>query len=270
MRVSLAARRSADFETGLGAAGLLRPRALLDQRQRDVGVRVFLVGADELPQIDFVGDGDLRLGAALLGRLLGLLLVVLLALVRAALDGRRRRDARAWRAARAGPSGRRGAGVPGPPAADRAGTRAAGRGAVDATGRAAGPTNPVARAAGARARGGRPPAGPAEPVAAGSRRRGAGRDAAGSTGRGGRMILRGSGLGASGSGSEATTAVRAGSAGLGALTPRPAWPARRERAPASRPAWLPRPRPGRRGRGSRLGFVLRRAASSERAACRRS
>src|SRR5207253_1913212 len=39
-------------------------RGLFDQGQGDVGVGVFLVGADELPQVDLVGDGDLRAGAA--------------------------------------------------------------------------------------------------------------------------------------------------------------------------------------------------------------
>jgi hypothetical protein len=72
---------------GLGSRRLIGLRGLLDERQRDVGVRVLFVGPDELAQIDLVGDRDLRLGSALLGGLLGLFRV-LLALGESAARGR--------------------------------------------------------------------------------------------------------------------------------------------------------------------------------------
>src|SRR6202162_5059364 len=61
----------------LGRGRLLGLRALFDQGESDVGIRVFLVRPHELAQVHLVGDRDLRLGPALLGRLLGLLRVLL-------------------------------------------------------------------------------------------------------------------------------------------------------------------------------------------------
>src|SRR6185295_7532933 len=87
---------------------LLGLRGLLDQRERDVRVGVFLVRPDELAQVHLVGDRDLRLGPALLGRLLGLLRV-LLALGEAAPFGRGRGGRRAGARGTARPGGRAGA-----------------------------------------------------------------------------------------------------------------------------------------------------------------
>ena len=93
--------------SGLGdrlgcGGGLFGLGALLDQGERDVGIRVFLVGADEFPQIDFVGDRDFGLRSPLLGGLLRLLLLFFLALGRAAAFRRGRgSDASGGRSARA-------------------------------------------------------------------------------------------------------------------------------------------------------------------------
>ncbi len=124
-RVSLAARRIADFETGAGPGGLAVLGArLLDQRQRDVRVGVFLVGSDEVAQVDLVGDRDLRPRAALAGgRLLGVLGVLL------ALDGSAALGGSGRDAARGGSGTGR--------SAHRTGAGTAGRRPVD--GRARGP-----------------------------------------------------------------------------------------------------------------------------------
>ncbi len=94
-------------QSGLGdrfgyGGGLFGLGALLDQGERDVGICVFLVGADELPEIDFVGDRDLGFRSPLLGGLLRLLLLFLLALGRAAFRRGRRSDASGGSSARAG------------------------------------------------------------------------------------------------------------------------------------------------------------------------
>ena len=83
--------------------------ALLDERKGDVRIRVFFVSADELPQIDFVRDRDLRLRAALRGRLLRLLFVFLLAFRGRAVRERRR----GCRAAETQPGPSAGTGTPG-------------------------------------------------------------------------------------------------------------------------------------------------------------
>src|SRR5262249_34323206 len=151
-----------------GRGGLVRLRRLLDQRRRDVGVGVWLIGPDELPQVNLVGDGDLRLRAALLGRLLGFFLVVLLALDGPALQGRRRRDARPGRTARAphgaaGPSRHAGPGR----SAHRPGARSTGSGTIDGRARGAG-TDESGRASGsARAERRRSASGARSHVAAG-------------------------------------------------------------------------------------------------------
>ena len=216
-RVSLAARRRADLETGFGAGASSVSALFSIRRQRDVGIGVFLVSAHELPQIDLVGDRDLRLRSPLLGGLLGLLLLLFLALgrgrrapARPAARRRGRREGR--RAGRAGDrrvgSADRAAAVR-PPRDERPGRRA-----------------PDDRRTGrARSGDGIPSRGPPRPCGAGGGGGVDGRAGAcpagapaegrcGGTGRGGRMILRGRGFGASGSGSDGTTAVRAGSAGL--------------------------------------------------------
>ncbi len=204
-RVSFAARRIADFETGRASASRLVVGAgLLDQRQRDVGVGVFLVGSDELAQIDLVGDGDLRPGAPLAGRRLLGVLVVLLALG----------PGSALAAARREPCGRRRAGTR--RSAERTGARAAGGRPIDRRAGGARAHRPsesargTHRAARRRAEGpiGRltPPEGPM-----GRARRRAGparsggpcgaRPGRGGRGRGGRTILRGTGAGPASGGS---------------------------------------------------------------------
>src|SRR6266540_3868690 len=177
-------------QSGLGdrlgcGGGLFGLGALLDQGERDVGICVFLVGADELPEIDFVGDGGCGIRSPLLGSLLRLLLLFFLALCRAAAFRR---------GGRSDPSGGRSA-------------RAAERRPPAWTPRLAGPRRTAApvRAGGGGGVEGRGCTCPADALTEGRR---------GGSGRGGNTILRGRGFGASGSGSEGTTAVRAGSAGF--------------------------------------------------------
>ncbi len=256
VRVSLAARRIADLDIGRGSAArrLLGRRGLLDQRQRDVGVGVFLIVADELPQIDLVGDGDLRLARRASWRgLLGFaslssFLRLAAAAFRARPEARRVRPAVRRDGRRAAPGRQRARRA----RSDRP-TRSAGAGPIGRPARAgpigrAGPPGPIGRRSarpgpGARRGGSRPAAGPRG--TRGPRRRGRSRrqnDLARGSGR----VGAGAAFGASASGSEATTAVRAGSA----------------RRPSA-------PRPRALSRGGR-GFGLGRGALPERPASRRS